>query len=541
MIKKLLYVIICVLLLTFPQLVFALEEHPLSAERIYIVKLLLLYFVPVIVVFGVVIVGARYFFEKSNFFTKIIYPTYLAGVAIFVFSLLSKLFLKDDLGEFCVAPFYAFWDHFRISFQDTKIILTLGVIIFLFGGAVYTFLKLKNTKLFLTLLLFISFLSNVLISSLTIDLTKQYDIGFWSNLKKSVSNTFLGEKPARFQIEYYWDIPKVNKNFIQDYPKLMGDYTDTSWQYLSAHSNNHPPGPAVFLWLLSKLGFDAFGQSLVIGFLGSVSLIFVYLLGKHLFDQNLGRTAAFLYTFVPAIMLYSVASLDIVFMFLSLVSFYFFFKSIAGRKILAPILAGLFFSLVFFFSFVHIFLLFFFGLLIIYYRKLIKHLPEKILFFILGFILFHGPLIVFLGYNLPLVFYLAYTARWRIPAIADERPYYYWVPWGSFIQYFTFLGLPFIWFVLLYLKKVFQNLKQKKFVPIDAIFAGTFVTYFAVNLLSRGELSRILLFVAPLFVVTLTHLISNFFSQKLRQAAILMGGIMLCETILIEIFLNTYW
>jgi len=499
--KILLISIFCLILILTAQTTYAaFEKHPLSKDRQEIVWKLLYLLGPFILGLGLLIVLTRNY----------------------------------------MAPFYAFWDYFRITPQDTKVIATLAVILFLSLGACFLF-RLKNKKIFLAGLVATSFFLNILAASLTIDLTKQYDIGFPKNFSKSITNTFLGERPARFQIEYYWDISKVKKGFIADYPNLIGDYTDPSWKYLSAHGSHHPPGPALFLWLLSKMGLGALGQSLVIILLGSLSAALVYLLALRLFDERIGRAAAFLFIFSPSIILYSATSVDIIFMFLNLLAVYFFIRALEGKRLGSAFLSGLFFSVLLFFNFVNLIMFLFFGLIVLFYWKSIKHLALKMIFFFLGLAIFHGFFIVFFDYNLPLVFYRTYMARWHIPMLADVRPYFYWVPWGSFVQYFTFLGLPFIWFVLLHLKKTFIDIKNRKFAPSDLIFLATFAVYFVIHLLSRGELSRILLFLAPLFVISLTYFISNIFKKNLTKAVFLMSLVMLIETIVIEILLNTYW
>lgn len=343
------------------------------------------------------------------------------GVAGFVF--VSVFFIRLDWG---ILPFYAGLRHVFISLR-----ILLPVVIFLTGAL---FLFRRSKKRFgareLAILVGLSFLFNLAIVA--------------------VNPSFVTEMTRTFNrrsVEYYGDVPKVDRDFLSNYVDKMPT--------LSLHGKTHPPLATLFLWALTHMGVGIFGASAITTFFGSLTLLFVYGITYDLFGDETARIAAGVFCLVPAVVLYSAVSVDALFMFLCAATIFFFQRSLYNFRY-APLLA-LFFSLALFSTFVSGFLLLTFAIWVGLSRfqgSLPKTACRNLawgggLTVIIYLALYWG-----LNYNILEVFFRAQDLNSAIMSSGSRpRPYSYWVA-GNLVDYFTFLGFPLFAVVCLYAWKI---------------------------------------------------------------------------------------
>ncbi len=136
------------------------------------------------------------------------------------------------------------------------------------------------------------------------------------------------EPYTRTSLEYYSDVPKVESvgphAFLRDYAK------PELFSTLSGHLQTHPPGGALFLWLVSKLlGYNLLSASLAsIGFT-SLTLIPIYWLAKDLYGESVGRYALALFLLTPNFVMFTTTSMDGPFSVFPILSVYLFYRAMS--------------------------------------------------------------------------------------------------------------------------------------------------------------------------------------------------------------------
>ena len=93
------------------------------------------------------------------------------------------------------------------------------------------------------------------------------------------------EPYTRTSLEYYGDVPKVDavgvQSFLRDYAK------PELFQTLSLHSQTHPPGGILFLWMASKcFGYNLLTAALASICFTSITVIPIYWLAKDLYGDS---------------------------------------------------------------------------------------------------------------------------------------------------------------------------------------------------------------------------------------------------------------
>src|SRR5262245_19967394 len=140
------------------------------------------------------------------------------------------------------------------------------------------------------------------------------------------------EPYSRTKLEYYGDVPTVQqlgvRLILRDYPK------PELFSTLSQHSQTHPPGGVLFLWLVSKcFGYNLLSASLASITLTSLTVIPMYLLARTLYGESVGRYALPLFLLMPNFVMFTTTSMDGPFSVLPILSVYLFYKALQGEAI----------------------------------------------------------------------------------------------------------------------------------------------------------------------------------------------------------------
>lgn len=111
--------------------------------------------------------------------------------------------------------------------------------------------------------------------------------------------------------EYWSSVPLVRtlgpRAFSEQLPHLTGR--------LTVHLATHPPGAALFLWVVSNMGGGSVVlAALVVALVGATGAVFAYWVAREPYGEQAGRAAAVLFTCCPGVLLYSATSMDAVFM-----------------------------------------------------------------------------------------------------------------------------------------------------------------------------------------------------------------------------------
>ena len=148
--------------------------------------------------------------------------------------------------------------------------------------------------------------------------------------------------------EYLADVDRVGTNpiaFMRDYSRLAPT--------LSVHSRTHPPGPVLYLWIVSRIfgkGIKTAAWSAIIG--TSFAAVPFCLLARTIYDERVRWYAIAIYVVTPSLVLFGATSMDGVFLFFPILSAYFFHKSWKQSAVLYSILTGLTLVVAMFFTFV---------------------------------------------------------------------------------------------------------------------------------------------------------------------------------------------
>ena len=120
-------------------------------------------------------------------------------------------------------------------------------------------------------------------------------------------------------------VPLVGREGRHEYLRTVARFLDDPIGYLRhfpelvrttlpIHPSGHPPGPTVLLGGLHEVGLrGAWGETVVILLVGSLTAVPVYLLGCELVDEPAARLAVLAWLFAPNVLLMSATSMDAVF------------------------------------------------------------------------------------------------------------------------------------------------------------------------------------------------------------------------------------
>jgi Dolichyl-phosphate-mannose-protein mannosyltransferase len=202
----------------------------------------------------------------------------------------------------------------------------------------------------------------------------------------------------------YADVPRVETkgpaSFLRNFPRRQLN------DVMANHSRTHPPGPVLFLWVVSRL----FGPGLVPAWLatvlfGSLATIPVFFVARDLYGETVARRALALFLLVPSVILFTTTSMDGPMMVFLVATIWVFLRATAegARWWLGAILSGLALALASFMTYTASFLLLFFGVIAVLafladrprFWRIVRIVPISAL----SALAFYGALYLAVGYD----------------------------------------------------------------------------------------------------------------------------------------------
>ena len=212
----------------------------------------------------------------------------------------------------------------------------------------------------------------------------------------------LIEPYTRLSLEYYGDVPLLNKvglyYFLRNYAKA------DIFLELSGHSQTHPPGGVIFLWVFSKIfGYNLISTSLISILFTSTVIIPIYLLAKTLYGKEVGRLSIILFLIMPNFVIFTSTSMDGPFSVFPILSTYLFFKSVSSTKKVLAICIGLCLSLGMLMTYSTVFIGLYFTIFavlsFVFDRQQFHHVIKTLSISLISFVAFYGLLFLFADFN----------------------------------------------------------------------------------------------------------------------------------------------
>lgn len=330
--------------------------------------------------------------------------------------------------------------------------------------------------------------------------------------------------------------PELNGYFTAALPvKNVADFLSTYNQNILKfvyHAKSHPPG-AILLFFFIKQAVSAFPilgniassfspthadvksvwdallpsekaaaifSAFLIPFLSSLSIIPLYYSSKILYGAKAALRSAFLFVFIPSVVLFIPINDSFLHIF-AITAFFFLLKGIKQKKLLYILLSGLTLFLGAFFNLsllpLAIFLGVFFLLNNFTQKKIrLKYIFKSGLVFSLGFILL--PLILYLSFHFDFIQMLKIIMG-SVPDI-HTRSYQIWIFYNLY-DFFIFSGIPIAVVFFLSVKKLFLNHVLMAFLVMLVVlnFSGSI----------RGETGRILVIFMPFMALIAAGFATN--------------------------------
>jgi hypothetical protein len=304
--------------------------------------------------------------------------------------------------------------------------------------------------------------------------------------------------------EYIGDIGKT-----RDIATLFSDYLKVR-PHLSMHAKVHPPGPIALLWLLSyAVGQDPLPLSVATMAFGVLALLPLYGWCVQLAGRRVALTCCLLYTLMPALVLFTATSADILFMPFTLTTLYLFTRAIQRGSWVSALAGGVGYACMSLLSFSLISLGAYFAL------AGILHLAQgrrretvmTAIFMLSAFLAVHAALHWATGFNVVACFHDC-KAQFDTDQVGLELlspRYASWV-WklANPACWFYYAGIP---VSVLFLWRLMRPESETQ-----GLFVAFGATLLALNLLylARGEGERSAMYVFPFMAIPAAHLLDRF-------------------------------
>jgi hypothetical protein len=337
--------------------------------------------------------------------------------------------------------------------------------------------------------------------------------------------------------EYIGDIGKVSS-----IRKLFQDYV-TIHPHLSMHAKVHPPGPIALLWLMSyAIGQDPMTLSIATMFFGSLAVIPLYLWVRDMTTQRVALTSCLLYTLMPAIVLFTATSADILFMPFTVTTLFLFWRALHRKSLAYAAAAGALYGVLSFLSFSLISIGAFFGFIGLWRlrdKDLRFAVVQTAVAMIVTFLAVHGAVWLWSEFDVVGCFRLC-KAQFDMDQkhLDMVTPRFPWWAWRIFnpLCWFLFAGIP---VSVLFIWRLARPREDKR-----SLFLSILLTFCVMSLLylARGEGERSAMYVLPFVVVPAAHLLDQMGNEA--QSRWPLGATMVFLAIqcwLIEALLYTYW
>lgn len=341
----------------------------------------------------------------------------------------------------------------------------------------------------------------------------------------------------RTKYEYIGDIG-ITKNIYE----LFNRYHEIQ-PHLSLHGRLAPPGPLSLLWFCSYLiGKEPMALSLFTILFGGFAIFPLFLWIKKLSDNNTETaiTGTFLYTLIPALVLFCATSTEILYMPILFLVLWTFEKSLKESSLPIIFVSGIFFAILSLFKFTLLSIGIYFLLrgIALLYLKQIPFLRLLLLGWTMfsGFVLFYFLLCSFTGYRPIQVFSNAQEMfREDIQSLQIISPRYslWWFKLFTPLSWIYFTGVP----ILLGFLGQLRTKERGERTEIVVFLLTLFILNFAY--IAPGEGERSALYVFPFFLIPALRFWQNYFSNV--QIFSVVTSFLLFQIVLTESLFYTYW
>ena len=348
------------------------------------------------------------------------------------------------------------------------------------------------------------------------------------------------EPYTRTSLEYYGDVPKVDavgvQSFLRDYAK------PELFQTLSLHSQTHPPGGILFLWMASKcFGYNLLTAALASICFTSITVIPIYWLAKDLYGDMVGRYATVLFLTMPNFVMFTTTSMDGPFSVFPIVSVYLFYKAASNRSTLYAVLTGISLGFGMFMTFSTVFVGLFFGVVMlltaIMDRNRFKDVYTALLVAGATFVGFYLLMFAVSGFNLLDVLMAAIEKDENLMGTGYESiSRYFHVSIANLFAFLIGIGIP--------ITIVWSNQIARMFRRRDIYAIGYFISLLmiAFSTLYTLEVERIWIFMAPFVVIPVAKYLRDVCNhQRSTSRFYWVAGLMCLQLILFEATMYTYW
>ena len=346
------------------------------------------------------------------------------------------------------------------------------------------------------------------------------------------------EPYTRTANEYYGDVPKVQgiREFLRDYVNMFDN--------LSGHSRTHPPGGALFLWLVSKIfGTGLYQAAFSTIVFTSLAVIPVYLLAKELYGENVAKYAMCLFMIAPNMVMFTATAMDGPFSFFPILSVYLFYKALSGRTVLYSMLTGfaLGFGMLMNYTTIVISVFFVVVTIVTFFARREKFRNSIIALSIAGgtFVLFYLFLYLWARYNLLSALWMSYKKDESGMGTGYETPgRYFHISVANLFAFLIGVGIP---LTTIWLHEIVAALRSMiRHRATDVYVLGCFLTIIGISFSSLFtlEVERLWIFMVPFVVIP----VSKHLYEKHRPWEFYTVAALTCfQLLLAEMFLYTYW
>ncbi len=338
--------------------------------------------------------------------------------------------------------------------------------------------------------------------------------------------------------EYYGDVPKVQgiREFLRDYVSMF----DT----LSGHSRTHPPGGALFLWLVSQIfGTGLYQAAFSTIVFTSFTVIPVYLLAKELYGENVAKYAMCLFMITPNMVMFTATAMDGPFSFFPILSVYLFYKALSGRTVLYSMLTGVALGFGMLMNYTTVVMCMFLVVVttMTFFAKRERFRNSIMALSIAGgaFVLFYLFLYLWAKYNLLSALRMSYKKDESGMGTGYETPgRYFHISVANLFAFLIGVGIP---LTTIWLHEIIAALRRAiRHRAVDVYVLGCFLTILVTSCstLFTLEVERIWIFMVPFIVIP----VSKHLYEKHRAWEFYTVAALTClQLLLAEVFLYTYW
>ncbi|MFP4501665.1 MAG: glycosyltransferase family 39 protein [Candidatus Hydrogenedentota bacterium] len=313
--------------------------------------------------------------------------------------------------------------------------------------------------------------------------------------------------------------------------------------HLSMHAKVHPPGPIAVLWILSYVaGRGALALSLATVLVGTLGIVPLYGWARDLTNRRVALTTCLIYSVIPAIVLFTATSADILFMPFTLTTLFLFTRAIERPSAVYAFAAGAGFGImaILKFSLLGFGAYFAFtGLYHLYKHRAWWAVVQTAAVMLGAFLLFHLALRAWSGYDIIANFQAAKDQfildQHHLDEASPRLPSWTWKILNP-MAWFYFAGIP---VSLLALWRIVRPDPAHRALWI--VFALTLLALDFLYL-ARGEGERSALYIFPLLALPAAHALDAI-GQRRNTATPLLATVafLAFQCWLTESYFYTYW